>query len=570
MQKIKSNGCTFYYNDNPSCYDIDVELGTETITFGSEGKLCTIELLDCRKVFHDVKTLVINKGVMIITIPNRMFPNVRKVVSHNTRFLNSKYLISRKYYLSDARPDTLLNSFCLKPDEVLDLKDIKYIMPEALDGCETLKITNTEEISELSGSTFAGSAIANQMAPKGGCLTAGTLLLKVDETAKALEFPPETTRISTNINLDDIKELKIHSLKIMYSIKAIPETVIFGKEIDGTNINVLYSATPWKSIKEFKVDEDNAWFTAKDGILYDKNMQTLIRYPGKRNGRCKVPDGVKKINEHAFASSAVEEIICPDSLKEIGQYAFTNCKNLRYIDFGAGIKNIGDKRFDSSFFSGCASLKHVTIPEQVRTIGQNAFEGSGLEQVTLNEGLTYIGMSAFADTNIQEIEIPSTVKHTSYGALADIKKVRLKTKSERLPAGFLGSLISYKNEWPDDGVEVCIGNEIVYFFRPNRYASTKNIQTVEQLKVFAKKRANVFADVLIEKDEDENLAKLLDMGYLEPDDFGRLLDAAHEKNNPVIVAMLLDKAKELKKENVKLEMSDSPRLKAGACFDERK
>lgn len=80
----------------------------------------------------------------------------------------------------------------------------------------------------------------------------------------------------------------------------------------------------------------------------------------------------------------------------------------------------------------------------------------------------------------------------------------------------------------------------------------------------------MFADVLIEKDEDENLAKLLDMGYLEPDDFGRLLDAAHEKNNPVIVAMLLDKAKELKKENVKLEMSDSPRLKAGACFDERK
>ena len=106
MQKIKSEGCVFYYNDDPSCYDIDVEPGVETVTFGPKDKLCTIELLDCRKIFPDVKTLVINNNVLMITIPNRMFPNVRKVVSHNTRFLNGRYLVSRKYYLSDARPDT--------------------------------------------------------------------------------------------------------------------------------------------------------------------------------------------------------------------------------------------------------------------------------------------------------------------------------------------------------------------------------------------------------------------------------------------------------------------------------
>ena len=51
----------------------------------------------------------------------------------------------------------------------------------------------------------------------------------------------------------------------------------------------------------------------------------------------------------------------------------------------------------------------VTIPSTVTSIGNFAFEGSGLKSISIPDSVTYIGIEAFASTGITEITIPSGV-----------------------------------------------------------------------------------------------------------------------------------------------------------------
>ncbi|MCR5805585.1 MAG: leucine-rich repeat domain-containing protein, partial [Oscillospiraceae bacterium] len=69
-------------------------------------------------------------------------------------------------------------------------------------------------------------------------------------------------------------------------------------------------------------------------------------------------------------------------------------------------------------FSGCTSLKSITIPAGVRTIDEAAFEScTALESVTLNEGLEKIDRWAFLGcTSLKTITIPKSV--TGLGDLA--------------------------------------------------------------------------------------------------------------------------------------------------------
>lgn len=111
-----------------------------------------------------------------------------------------------------------------------------------------------------------------------------------------------------------------------------------------------------KYLKRFTVEEGNQYFTAVDGVLYNKNMTEIVAVP------------------HAIEG----EITIPDTITEI-------CKNS-----SSGIQGIG--------FNGCKYLTKVNLPEGLTTIGNYAFSGcSGLTSITIPKSVTNIGDSAFSD-----------------------------------------------------------------------------------------------------------------------------------------------------------------------------
>lgn len=78
---------------------------------------------------------------------------------------------------------------------------------------------------------------------------------------------------------------------------------------------------------------------------------------------------VTAIESSVFKDCAkVTEIILPDSLAHIGDYAFKGCTGLTQITLPEGLAYIGNYAF-----SGCTGLTQIMIPKSVTTIGENAF-----------------------------------------------------------------------------------------------------------------------------------------------------------------------------------------------------
>ena len=153
------------------------------------------------------------------------------------------------------------------------------------------------------------------------------------------------------------------------------------------------------SIDRITVSEDNKNFTVVDGVLYNKDMTTLVLYPKNCSGEFAVPDTVTTIADYAFYRSPnITKITIGKNVKTIGNYAFYNCPALFKVDFGNAVKTIG-----SYSFAVNDSIESIEFPDSLESIGDNAFiaypDGSYVENklksVKFGKGLKTIGNYAF-------------------------------------------------------------------------------------------------------------------------------------------------------------------------------
>ena len=140
---------------------------------------------------------------------------------------------------------------------------------------------------------------------------------------------------------------------------------------------------------------------------------------------------------------------CPlDSVYIGGNIAYSKspfCNNttLRTVTMGENIKSIGDNAF-----YGCISLENVTLGRSLQSIGDNAFMGCiSLENVTLGRSLQSIGDEAFSDCcSLTAITSHATIPPTcGIAALDDINKWNCVLK---VP---IGSVSAYQmaDQWKD-------------------------------------------------------------------------------------------------------------------------
>ena len=91
-------------------------------------------------------------------------------------------------------------------------------------------------------------------------------------------------------------------------------------------------------------------------------------------------------------NAVLAEIVIPNSVITIGNYAFRYCSNLTRVTIPDSIITIGEDAF-----RGCSNLTSVTIPNSVISIGSGAFGYcSNLTRVTIPDSVTTIGGYAFA------------------------------------------------------------------------------------------------------------------------------------------------------------------------------
>lgn len=109
------------------------------------------------------------------------------------------------------------------------------------------------------------------------------------------------------------------------------------------------------------------------------------------------------------------DVVVPEGLKSIGQNAFDGCMGLTSITLPKGLKSIGN-----SAFNGCGGLKNITLPEGLQRIGNDAFIWCReLRRITLPEGLLSIGWNVFHwCSELTSITLPEGLKSIGNGTFA--------------------------------------------------------------------------------------------------------------------------------------------------------
>lgn len=128
-----------------------------------------------------------------------------------------------------------------------------------------------------------------------------------------------------------------------------------------------------------------------------------------------IPEGVKKINQYAFANlTALEEVVLPSTLQSIEYGAFLGCTSLKKVTFSGenNLKIINQEAFKECALDGTLDLSSATI------ISDYAFAGNKkLDEVVTSENLLSIGSYAFAGcSELAKIDI--TAEKVKYGSYA--------------------------------------------------------------------------------------------------------------------------------------------------------
>ena len=123
-----------------------------------------------------------------------------------------------------------------------------------------------------------------------------------------------------------------------------------------------------------------------------------------------VPDGVGFMEDECFTECPnIEEVTLPEGLINIGPAAFAVCPKLRRINIPSTVRSI-----DSGAFIFCDELREIRLPDGLETVGEYAFQNTGLETVDVPAGVKSIDeCSFFSCENLRRADVRG--KNTAIG-----------------------------------------------------------------------------------------------------------------------------------------------------------
>ncbi|MGN0804377.1 MAG: leucine-rich repeat protein [Candidatus Coproplasma sp.] len=163
------------------------------------------------------------------------------------------------------------------------------------------------------------------------------------------------------------------------------------------------------ALKEVHISDLNAWYRVeiKDGSANPLSSGHNLYLNDVLVTDIEIPSGKSGIGDFTFyGCSSIKNVTLPESVTSIGRYAFSGCK-ITEVKLPDGVTKIGEYAF-----SGCTQLKGVTLPESVTSIGKAVFSNClSLTSITIPKKVTSIEMFTFDGcASLKSLVIPDGVK----------------------------------------------------------------------------------------------------------------------------------------------------------------
>ena len=331
------------------------------------------------------------------------------------------WLRSQSFAHGDVNPDNII----IRPDGSLSLVDYDGMFVPSMKGCKSPTIGTRdfshplrtvddfdETIDDFSLASIALSLKAISM---------NSTLLDTYGASDRLLFSENDYRNPSNSKvISALQELMcdkdfctLYSLFMLALARKELSTCSFRlfigeKPILLQTIEDISTKATEEELKEAFVDE---W-----GVKYSKDGRKLLKAPQELDGTYSIRKGTKVICDEAFRWSkligcrSLTSLVIPDSVTNIGDYAFWGCSDLADIVIPDGVTSIGDYAFE-----GCESLRSVVIPDGVTSIGDYVFSGCrSLTDIVIPNSVTSIRDGAFfCCSDLADIVIPDGI--TSIG-----------------------------------------------------------------------------------------------------------------------------------------------------------
>ena len=195
-----------------------------------------------------------------------------------------------------------------------------------------------------------------------------------------------------------------------------------------------------------------------------------------------LPANLESIGNNAFyyCYTLSGDVVIPESVTQIGGWAFTGCQNITSIVLPEGLK-----RIETATFTSCQYLDSVHFPTSIEYIGDYAFQSCGFKEITLPEGVSFGTAVFMSNQKLTKVTFPENltkIEKSMFSNCSSLKEIVIPEGVKSIEYGAFSSCISLTDITLPVGVEI-IGENA--FTRCSSLASIDIPNTVTTIGIMA-------------------------------------------------------------------------------------
>ncbi len=283
----------------------------------------------------------------------------------------------------------------------------------------------SEGITSLGDYAFYGCSNVKEVKLPSTLNDLGRISFAQCSSLKKIDIPDLVTVIPyaafaecTSLNEVNAKNIEaIHD----YAFQMIKtESFTIGKNIT----NISYIAFFHSTIKEYIVEAGNTVYSSKDGILYSDGGKTLYLYPaGREDSKFVIPSNVTKVYGGAFSYAT--------NLKEIDLANVTSLGDSAFQASGIETLVLPDTVTEVGYFTfyQCKSLVSIKFGSGLKVTSYEMFEEcTSLKNIDFGTGLVNLEARTFGYCSaLEEVTIPDTITSIGNGCFGECSSLNTVT-----------------------------------------------------------------------------------------------------------------------------------------------